>query len=140
MEFTTTNYLAIVVAALSGFVIGGIWYGPLFGKKWLAATGLTEEEVKNTNFAKVYGITFLMSLITAYVLAHAIKAFAIAVPEVSGFMAGVQGGFWTWLGYMFTVKVTDGLFSKTSFKVVWIDSGYRLVWTVVMAVIIAVWK
>lgn len=134
------NYIAVIVSALSGFALGAVWYGPLFGKQWMKAVGLTEEEIKQTNFVKVYGITFVLSVIAAYVLVHVLNAFAIALPEVTGVQAGLQGGFWTWLGFVLTVKVTDGLFSRTPQRLVWIDAGYRLVWLVVMGIILAVWK
>ena len=139
MEFQF-NYLAILVASLSGFVLGGLWYGPLFGKAWMAASGITEDDVKKTNFAKVYGVTFLMNVIAAYVLAHAILAFGYALPDVTGVMAGVQGGFWTWLGYVLTVRVTEAMFERTNKRVVLISLGYRLVWLIVMGIIISVWR
>ena len=129
------NYLAVLVAALSSFVLGGLWYGPLFGKVWMAASGVTDADIKNTNFPKVYGVTFVMSVIAAYVLAHIVSVF-----DARGVVGGLQTGFWTWLGFMFTVKVTDALFNRVSFKLVWIDSGYRLVWSLVMGLILAMWR
>ena len=39
------NYWAVVVAALSGFAVGALWYGPLFGRQWMAASGVTETDV-----------------------------------------------------------------------------------------------
>ena len=134
------NYLAILVASISGFALGAIWYGPLFGKAWMAASGMTEEEIKKTNFAKVYGVSFVMNFLTAFVLAHVLAAFAIAVPDTAGVWAGVQGGFWSWLGFIMTTRVTDAMFERTSNKLLWINNGYRLVMLIIMGVILAVWK
>ena len=40
MEFPEVNYLAVLAAAASAFVLGGLWYSPaLFAKKWMAYTG-----------------------------------------------------------------------------------------------------
>jgi len=65
------NYLAVLVAALIPMAVGALWYSPaLFAKKWMALVGKTEEEMKNVNPMKAYGISFLTSLIMAYVLAH----------------------------------------------------------------------
>jgi hypothetical protein len=36
------NWLAVLVAAVVTFVLGGVWYGPLFGKVWRAAEGQAE--------------------------------------------------------------------------------------------------
>lgn len=50
------NYLAVFVAALSTFLIGGLWYSPiLFGKAWMKANNLTEGDQSDTNNAKVFG-------------------------------------------------------------------------------------
>ena len=43
------NLLAILVAAATGFLIGGLWYGPLFGKAWMAEHGFTEEQLRAGN-------------------------------------------------------------------------------------------
>jgi hypothetical protein len=64
------NLLAVLFAALSAFVIGGIWYGPLFGKAWMDAHGFTEATLRERfNPVKTYGITFVLALATAYTLA-----------------------------------------------------------------------
>ncbi len=129
------NYAAVVVAALSGFAVGALWYGPLFGKQWMSASGVTEADIKDTNFPKIYGITFLMSVVAAFVLAHVIAKF-----DATTLRGGIEAGFWMWLGFVVTVQVTDALFNRGSMKLVAIDSGYRLVWAVVMGIILAVWR
>ena len=129
------NYWAVVVAALSGFAVGALWYGPLFGRQWMAASGLTEADVKDTNFRRIYGVTFLMSLVSSYVLAHIVAHFGATT-----ITAGAQAGFWMWLGFVITVQITDALFNRGSMRLVSIDAGYRLVWLVVMGVILAVWR
>jgi hypothetical protein len=129
------NYLAVVVAALSGFAVGALWYGPLFGKQWMAASGVTEADIKHTSFPRIYGITFIMSVVAAFVLAHVIAKFGASTVQ-----GGVESGFWMWLGFIVTVQVTDALFNRGSMRLVTIDSGYRLVWAVVMGIILAVWR
>ena len=129
------NYIAVGVAALSGFAVGALWYGPLFGKQWMAASGVTEADIQDTNFPKIYGVAFCMSVIAAFVLAHVIAQFDATTPR-----AGIETGCWMWLGFVVTVQVTDALFNRGSMKLVAIDSGYRLVWAVVMGVILAVWR
>ena len=41
------NWIAVIAAAVSAFVLGGLWYGPLFGKKWMALVGLSEEQARS---------------------------------------------------------------------------------------------
>lgn len=61
------NWIAVVVAGLSAFVLGGIWYGPLFGKAWQRQVGLSDEQVKSANMARTLGISLVLSLIAAFV-------------------------------------------------------------------------
>ncbi len=69
------NLLAIIVAAAAGFLVGGIWYGPLFGKAWQHEIGLSDAEIKSSNMAKIFGITFLFSLLSAVFLGHLLAHF-----------------------------------------------------------------
>ena len=64
------NWLAVVLAALAGFVVGGIWYGPVMGKRWMGAVGLTEEQIKGGSMAAIYGGAFAFSLLASWTLAH----------------------------------------------------------------------
>ena len=64
------NWLAIAVAALSSFVLGGLWYSPLlFGKAWMRATGHTQESLKGGNMGLIFGLSFVLALIAAAVFA-----------------------------------------------------------------------
>jgi len=56
------NFYAVLVAALSSFVVGFIWYNPkVFGTIWMKESGMTEEKAKNGNMAKIFGLTFVFS-------------------------------------------------------------------------------
>ena len=61
---TEVNFLAVAVAALAPMVIGGIWYGPLFGKLWMSAHGYTPErlEVMKKGMGKAYGLSRLLAM------------------------------------------------------------------------------
>ena len=70
MDFFTINWLAVLAATASAFVLGGLWYGPIFGKAWMAEMGFTEEELKEANMAKIYGTAFVLEFIIALQLAY----------------------------------------------------------------------
>ena len=56
-------FLAVLVAALSSFVVGFVWYNPkIFGTIWMNETGMTEEKAKQGNMAKIFGLTFVLLL------------------------------------------------------------------------------
>jgi hypothetical protein len=59
------NWLAVIAAALSAFVLGGLWRGPLFANAWMKAPRVTPEQVKNGDKAIIFGGAFVLALITA---------------------------------------------------------------------------
>lgn len=85
------NYLAVVVAALSAFLLGGLWYSPLlFANKWMALTGQSEETLKSGSMGLIFGGAFLLNLIAAYVFAMFIgPAPTLQFAAGAGFAAGL---------------------------------------------------
>ncbi|MFT5145106.1 MAG: hypothetical protein ACI80V_001244 [Rhodothermales bacterium] len=133
------NLLAVLVAGLIPMVVGAVWYGPLFGKKWLAFQGKTAEEVQaEINPLKTYGVTLVMSILTAYVLAHTLLAFASATGEV-GLWAGLQGGFWVWLGFVVTAQWNEVGFAGKEVGHWLLDTAASLVGLLIMGAILALW-
>lgn len=70
MDMSSINWLAVLVAGISAFVLGGVWYSPaLFGNAWMSENRMTVEDVKKGNATKIYGIAFILSLLMAVNLA-----------------------------------------------------------------------
>jgi hypothetical protein len=128
------NYLAVLVAAISAFVIGGVWYSPiLFANAWMRETGLSDETLKRRNMGVVFGTSFLLSLIIAGNLA----AFLAGPPDLKwGATAGALAG----VGWVATGLGITYLFEAKSMKLFLIDAGYHAVTFIVMGAIIGVWK
>jgi len=135
------NLLAVLVAGIIPMVIGGLWYSPfLFAKKWMAIIGKTEEEIKRaSNPMKMYGLSFLSSLVMAYVLAH-IVIYATAYTQSSGFGAGMQTGFWAWLGFVVTTSSATVLFEFRPSGLYLMNAGYNLVCLLLMGGVLAMWR
>jgi hypothetical protein len=128
------NYLALFVAALSTFLIGGLWYSPaVFGKAWMRENGFTEENMKGGNMIKIFGLTFLLALISAVNLAMFMG------PENKPEM-GALWGFLAGAGWVATFVGTHYLFERKSFTLFLINAGYSIVALTLMGVIIAWWK
>ena len=135
------NYLAVLVAAIASMVIGSLWYGPLFGKQWMAWSGMSPadlESAKQKGMAKSYAIMFVGSLVMAYVLAHAL-VFASAYLEAEGVSAGLTVGIWNWLGFVAPVTLGTVLWEGKPWKLWIINNGYYVVTLLVMGVILALW-
>jgi len=63
------NFLIIFIASLVPLVMGFIWYNPkVFGKAWMAATGITEESAKKANMPLIFGLTLLFSFMLAMIM------------------------------------------------------------------------
>ncbi len=126
-------------------VVGGIWYGPLFGKKWMEGMGWDPNNAelmaqKKKAAMPAYAQQFIGVLLQAYVLANILWAYSIAMPGQSAMSAGLQAGFFIWLGFVLPVKYSDKLWSGKKFKYVAIDLAYYLVNLLIMGVILASWR
>lgn len=129
------NYLAIIVAALSTFLIGGVWYSPiLFAKGWMQANNFTEEDLKDTNMAKTFGFSFLFALLMAFNLAM------FLADEGTTTSWGATAGFLAGFGWVALGLATIALFEKRSWKYILINGGYMVVSFVVMGLIIGAWR
>jgi len=136
------NYLAVIGAAIVACVIGFLWYGPLFGKQWMASAGLSPEkldEMKAKGMGTTYVLMVLSALVMSYVLAH-VLVFASTYMNVSGITAGLSSGFWNWLGFVAPVSLGAVLWDGKSWTYWFITAGYYLVSLLVMGVILALWQ
>jgi hypothetical protein len=70
MDMSSINWWAVLIAGLSAFVVGGIWYSPGFiGSAWMKESKLNEEDIKKGNKGKIFGFTAIFSLVMAANLA-----------------------------------------------------------------------
>jgi len=134
MDLSHINYLAVFVAALSSFIIGGAWYSPiLFAKAWMQENGFTDEEMKNANMAKTFGGSFILALIIAFNLA------AFLGPEAN-LVWGITAGALAGIGWVAAALGIIYLFERKSLKLFFINAGYHAVTFMVMGAILGVWK
>ncbi|MGB1049844.1 MAG: DUF1761 domain-containing protein [Rhodothermales bacterium] len=137
--YPEVNYLAVFVASLIPMVVGSLWYGPLFGQKWMGMIGKTEEELRaDFNPAKTYGITWVFAFIMAYVMAHVLGTWNDAYGS-KGWMAGVQAGFWLWLGFVLTIGYQRVAFENVSTGLWGLNTLYNLVTLMAMGILLSVW-
>lgn len=131
----TVNWLAVVAAAISMFVIGGLWYSPLlFEKHWQRAAGLSDEDRARGNRVLIFGLAFVFSLLMAANL-----AFFVSGPETTlGFAvaAAVAAGLgWAALGLGIVA-----LFERRPPAYFFINGGYLTVAFAVMGLILGLWR
>lgn len=127
------NYFAVLVAALSAFIIGGLWYSVLFAKAWMVENKFTEETLRNNNMAKIFGGSFILSLIISFV-------FALFLGPDRDALTGTLAGFMTGLFFVATAMGITYLFERKSMKLFLINAGYHVLTFTVIGLILGVWK
>jgi hypothetical protein len=123
------NLVAILIAAASGFLIGGIWYGPLFGKAWQREVGLSDAEIQSANMVKIFGITFLFSLLSAVFLGHLLAHFDTDFYRTMMISTGIA------LGFVAPAIGTNYLYGRNSGKLFAIDAGYWIAFYAAMGLV-----
>ena len=124
------NLLAILVAAACGFLVGGIWYGPLFGKAWQREIGMTDDDLKSANMLKIYGTAFLFSVLSAVFLGHLFAHFGeMSLRSTMMISVGVA------LGFIVPAIGTNYLFGRKSGKLFAIDAGYWIAFYAAMGLV-----
>jgi hypothetical protein len=129
------NWLAVIAAALSMFVIGGIWYGPLFAKPWQKAAGLSDEQLKNANMPLIFGLAFLFSLLMAANLAFLVTATPpLPLSAIVGY--AIAAG----LGFAALGLGVVALFERRPPAYFLINGGYLTIAFAVMGLILGLWR
>lgn len=126
------NLWAVLAAAASSFLLGGLWYGPLFKQAWCREAGVDPDPAKGRHPAKVFGGAFVLALVAAYVFA----LFLGPRPEF-GFAAGagVAAGA-CWVAASFGINY---LFANRSLKLWLIDGGYHTLQFTLFGLVLGLW-
>ena len=125
MEFQI-NYVAVLVAFVANFILGFIWYTPLFGKTWARELRL-DTSVKPTGgqMAKGLVITLIGNFLLVYVFAHNMEAWKF-VPEMNEMPAVptiLNGAIFTWLGFFVPVDMNSVAWENKSWKLCLKNNG-----------------
>ncbi|SFL21132.1 DUF1761 domain-containing protein [Lysobacter sp. cf310] len=126
------NWLAVLAAAASAFLLGGIWYGPLFKKAWCREAGVDPDSAPR-HPARIFAIAFVCSLLSALI-------FTVLLPAGAGAADGFGVGFVVGL---FFVAMSFGInyaFAQRSLKLWMIDSGYHILQFILYGVILGAWR
>ncbi len=135
MNMSTLNWPAIIVAAIVGFSIGGLWYSPvLFSKIWERESGITEEQKKGANMGKIFGLALLWTLVMSFNLAMFLNA-----PGTTASW-GATAGFLAGFGWVAMSMFITGLFERKSITYMLINAGYMTVALTVMGLILGAWR
>jgi hypothetical protein len=129
--FQNLNWLAVMSAAISTFIIGGLWYS-VFEKPWMESNNFTKEQLLKRNMPVVFGLSLLFALIMSINLALFIGKEDFAFGMIAGFMTGFG-----WVSFAIGIIA---LFENRPLKYVLINGGYMIVSFTVMGAILGSWK
>jgi len=129
------NYWAVLVAALANYVIATLWYAVIFGSLWKKLTGISDMKPAPMNMI----IVFFGSLVMSYVLLHSI-VFGNEYLKTGGVSGGIMGGFFSWLGFIAPVSLTNVIYEKRPWKLWLLDNAFWLVSLMVMGAILSSWQ
>lgn len=133
MELSQINFLAVLVAAVSFFIIGGLWYSPLlFAGAWMKENKLSEDTIREFNRGRIFGLSFILSLIISLNLA------AFLGPE-SGILWGITAGALAGIGWVAASLGIIYLFEGKSLKLFFINAGYLVISFIVAGAILGTW-
>lgn len=131
MKQVSISFVAVLIATFSKQVLGAIWYGPLFGKHWLALTNMTPEQAKQGMIKSIIIdsiASFFMAMVLANTIAHA---------GGSNIYHGIGIGFWNWLGFILSTHIGYIFFEKLPRKLIVMKLGFQFIGTLIMGAIIA---
>lgn len=129
------NYLAVLLAALSTMIVGSVWYAkPVFGNAWIKLAKIDEKAMKKAGVYPIV-ITVVVSLITAYVLAH-VAYLSNQFFQDSFLQDSLMTAFWVWLGFTATRIITHDAFEVRRKKLTLLTIGHELLTFMTMGLII----
>ena len=130
--FNQINWLSVIASALAAFALGSLWYSVLFGKTWQKLIKLSDEDMKSANMPLIFGTTFILNVIGAFVL-------DMFIGKDATLMTGLMAGLLVSLAWVATSLGINYLFARKSFTLYLIDAGYYVVFFAVMGIILGAW-
>jgi len=136
MQFAGISYLAVLIAAIAGWLAGAAYYGVL-ARPWVAAHGKTLEAFKAENSAKTvhrwlpFALAFVAELVMAWVLAGMVGHLGAVTIR-----SAVISGLFAWAGFMVTTLLVNNAFAGRKYALTAIDAGHWLLVVIVMGAVI----
>jgi len=126
------NWLAVVAAAASAFLLGGLWYSKaMFLKAWQRGSGLTDDQMQKGHPGKIFGGAFVLSLVSAATFAMFLGKLPVGEATAYGFCAGL-----CWVAASFGINY---LFERKTFTLFLVNGGYHTVQFTLYGLILGLW-
>lgn len=137
------SFLAIIIAVVAHFILGFIWYTPLFGKVWAKENGFdTTKEPPKGSLVKGMLLNLVGNFLMAWVFAHNLAVWnpatwGLPVPaEMTPVGMAFAGAIFTWLGFFVPITLNSVAWEMKSWKLFFINTAYHLLSLIVVAQIL----
>jgi hypothetical protein len=136
MKELKINHLAVLVAIVLQFVLGFLWYGPLFGEAWMGMVGLDMVTIEADPAGAEEWITNIVSaVVSMYVLAWLFTKINVT-SLLQGLLVGLLIGF----AFVLLSNMTSGMFAKDPYGLAWITGGFTTVGLGIGGAVFGAWK
>jgi len=141
MDFSTVNWLAVIVCVVVSMISGSIWYNPkTFFPTWWKGIGKTGEPGMQGNMGMTWTLTILSSFVQAVAMSFMVNAMGGLMTGGVSAVTGAMTGFMLWLGFIAPTYLVNKLFAGHGLKIWAIEVGNHLVNFVLFGVILGAWR
>lgn len=138
IHFDQINWLAVLAAGVAAFVIGGVIYGAVFGKKWVSLHGY-DNEAKLAEFRKSQGRAFALMFVGELLMALVIAVILTALTDVT-WMTGAVVGLLMWAGAALPDQIMQNAAHRKPLAAFGIDTVHALLYLVAAGAILGAWR
>lgn len=136
------NFIAVIVAVVINFILGFIWYAALFSKAWTKEMGY-DPNMRPDKKAMMKGMALMVigNFLFAWVLAFYLAGWQYipGADKMNPLAMGINSAISVWIGFFVPVHLSRVVWEKHSWKLFFINGGYHLVATIVVALILSYW-
>lgn len=135
MKDLKINHLAVLVGIVLQFVLGFLWYGPLFGNAWMEMVGLDLATIE----ANPAGAgTWITNIVTAVASIY-LLAWLFVKLKVSSLLKGAFLGFLIGFVFVLMANKTSGAFNGDPYGLAWVTGGFTTVGLSLAGAVLGVW-
>jgi hypothetical protein len=134
MKDLKINHLAVLVAVVLQFVLGFIWYGPLFGEPWMGMVGLDMATLEANPSAGPWITNIFSSFAGVYLL-----AWLFTKMGTDSLGKGAAMGFLIGFVFVLLAEMTGGMFAMEPYGLAWITGGFTTVALTVSGAVLGAW-
>jgi hypothetical protein len=137
------SWTSLLLSIVAAFFFGYLWYGPLFGKPWAKAMGISmTRKPKRSEMTRGFALQIVGLFLTAYVLAHSeqvwrASSWGFQGKDLPNSAYAFYAGVFTWLGFYVPQQFSKVAWENRPWKLFFINTAYEFLNLQLIAQILA---